>query len=208
MRLLGSRDSNDTETTNTKKLHILCPLAGDDPFVQYAWSQGHSVVAADLVPVALQAMRAQFTGSWVRHVDGTAVVWTHASGRATLYETDILLDVPAWHAHFDAVYDKDSFGALEKDMRNAYCERLAVYLKAGGIIYTEVKIKGEDHPRRHEGPPFSIDEAELMESFGSDFCHVASLGEVYPSPMPNMFQTGHVLRRKTADKNAATGPKL
>jgi hypothetical protein len=108
----------------------------------------------------------------------TVVVWTHASGRATLYETDILQDVPAWHAHFDAVYDKDSFGALEKDMRNAYCERLAVYLKEGGIIYTEVKIKSEDHPRRHEGPPFSIDEAELMESFGSDFCHVASLGEV------------------------------
>ena len=31
--------------SNSESLKILCPLAGDDPFVQLAWSAGHDVTA-------------------------------------------------------------------------------------------------------------------------------------------------------------------
>src|SRR5210317_1411102 len=42
---------NATATTGSSDktpLRILCPLAGDDPFVHYAWSQGHDVTAIDI----------------------------------------------------------------------------------------------------------------------------------------------------------------
>merc|ERR1719498_1630675 len=36
---------NDAVSSSDKPLRILCPLAGDDPFVHHAWSQGHDVTA-------------------------------------------------------------------------------------------------------------------------------------------------------------------
>ena len=95
---------------------------------------------------------------------------------------------------FDAVYDKDSFGALTLDLRSKYCERLSDYIKDNGIVYTEVKnkVSGKD-----QGPPFHVEKQDLMEesNFGRCFEHLVSLGEVYPLNMPTATQTGHVLRR-------------
>merc|ERR1719276_425278 len=95
---------------------------------------------------------------------------------------------------FDAVYDKDSFGALTLDMRSPFCDRLSEFTKDGGTIYIEVKNKESG---RQFGPPFHVEKHHLMEPavFGTKFEHVSSLGEVYPLSGPTMKQTGHVLRR-------------
>ena len=103
---------------------------------------------------------------------------------------------PELNAQFDAVYDKDSFGALSLDLRNPYCDALAQYCKPDAIVYTEVKNKANG--RESGGPPFHVEKEDLMEStsFGTNFEHVAALGEVYPLDMPGATQTGHILRRK------------
>ncbi|KAL3929420.1 MAG: hypothetical protein SGBAC_012217, partial [Bacillariaceae sp.] len=106
------------DNTTTTPLKILCPLAGDDPFVFHAWSEGHDVTAIDLVPEALATMREQFPDSWSsapKEDDG--LVWNHESGRVTLYEGDMLKKRSELVNTFDAIYDKDSFGALTKDLR-------------------------------------------------------------------------------------------
>lgn len=175
-------------------LNIFCPLVGDDMFVHHAWSQGHSVTAADLVPAALQAMRDQFQGQgeWNSEEFSDKKVWTHDSGRIVLYETDILVKRPELEAKFDAIYDKDSFGALNLEMRKPFCDRMSTYLKDGGVVYTEVKFS----PGKVGGPPFSVTKDDLIESFGSKtFEYVASLGKVYDLSFPGMTQTGHILRR-------------
>jgi len=176
-------------------LNILCPLAGDDQFVQYAWSQGHNVTAIDLVPAAVQEMRKQFSeDGWSKEEqENGMVVWKHESGTATLYEGNVMTALPELVQKFDAVYDKDSFGALDLNMRTDFCNRIASYVKpVTGIIYTEVKYK----PGRTQGPPFHVEKEDLMlpGNFGTMFEHVASLGEVYKLSMP-MQQTGHILRR-------------
>eukprot|EP00978_Attheya_sp_CCMP212_P026479 scaffold87167_cov56-Attheya_sp.AAC.8 len=179
---------------------ILCPLAGDDPFVHFAWKAGHHVTAIDLVPKALAAMRAQFgsSGSWTQ-TEGPddMVVWSHDSGRATQYQGNAFTVIPELKGTFDAVYDKDSFGALQKSMRGDFYERIADYTKDNAIIYIEVKLRAEDHPNRDAGPPFSVEKHDLMEpnSFGKNFEYVATLGEVYNLSIPKMKQTGHVLKR-------------
>ena len=99
---------------------------------------------------------------------------------------------------FHAVYDKDSFGALEKSMRPQFCQRIADYTKkGGGIVYVVVKKKADDHPQRYTGPPYSVSRDDLMEltNFGSAFDHVVSLGKVYDLSIPGMTQTGHILKR-------------
>lgn len=182
-----------------QKLSIFCPLAGDDPFVHYAWSRGHTVAAAELVPAALEQIRNQFQeGSWKKeHISQDTTAWKHDSGRAILYETDIVVKIPNLDSKFDAIYDKDSFGALEKSMRKPFCERMSEYLRPGGIVYTEVKFKDEDSTDRNNGPPFHVTKDVLMEenNFGKLFEYVAWLDKVYDIPMPGMKQTGHILRR-------------
>ena len=188
-----------TERLPSQTARILCPLAGDDPFVHHAWSSGHAVTTIDLVPAAVARMRDQFGTDWTREdrADGT-VVWVHGSGRATLYQGDMFNILPELRGSFDAVYDKDSFGALEKHMRANLCSVVADYTKSGAVVYIEVKEKADDHPQRDAGPPFSVRKEDLMEhsSFGEMFEYVAGLGEVYSVGMPKATQMGHVLKRK------------
>jgi hypothetical protein len=198
-----------TTADEMRPLSILCPLAGDDPFVAHAWKMGHSVTSIDIVPAAVGAMRQQFSAQdeghngddedWelVTQQNPPTKIWKHKSGRATLYEGDVLEGRPELENQFDAVYDKDSFGALDPGMRSAFCERVASYLKDDGILYTEVKFKSADNPARMVGPPFHLEKADLMEEayFGSSFDYVASLGEVYKVDMVGVQQHGHILKR-------------
>lgn len=199
-----------TTTQDIEPLHIFCPLAGDDPFVALAWKEGHSVTSIDMVPEAVALMRQQFSDmnedtknideDWemVSQVNPPTKIWKHKSGRATLYEGDVLEHRPELDNQFDAVYDKDSFGALDVDMRSAFCTRVSSYLKPDGILYTEVKFKLPDNPERAFGPPFHLEKEDLMQpsNFGSNFEYMASLGELYKiKNMPNIQQHGHILRR-------------
>jgi hypothetical protein len=186
-------------TSSDGPVCILCPLAGDDQFIHYAWSQGHDVTAIDLVPEALAAMRQQFGGDandWSSsgREDSGSICWKHKSGRATLYEGDMLTKRPELFNSFDAIYDKDSFGALTKDIRKIFCSRLSEYAKDRATLYIEVKYKAFG---RDAGPPFHVEKEDLMESsnFGSSFQHISTLGQVYPLGMQGISQTGHILRR-------------
>ena len=196
-------DDNDDDDDGRPPMRILCPLAGDDPFVHYAWSQGHDVTAIDIVPDALGVVRGMFgreddadDDDWSSSEGGNVgTVWKHKSGRATLVEGDILTKRPEMLRSFDAVYDKDSFGALALGDRPGFCARISEFIKDGGTLYVEVKCK--EQGRGSGGPPYHVEKEDLMEptNFGGCFEYVCSLGEVYSLNMRGMRQTGHVLRR-------------
>jgi hypothetical protein len=183
-----------------QEANVLCPLAGDDPFVHLLWKRGHAVTSIDLVPAAVAAMRSQFEGEWTKEQkdDGT-VIWKHDSGRATLYEGDALQFRPELQGKFDAVYDKDSFGALPKDLRKGFCSRIADYTKPNAIVYIEVKLKENHDAVKDMGPPFSLQQEDLMvtDAYGTHFDHVEALGEVYQVVnFGTLKQMGHFLKRK------------
>jgi hypothetical protein len=221
----GHANANANANIDPTILNILCPLAGDDPFVYYAWSQGHFVTTVDIVPEAVQAMRRQFAKSgriqgddegdadWTCEIlheqqsqndnktPPTTKIWNHVSGRATLYEGDMLQPARSeLVGRFSAIYDKDSFGALDTAMRAIYCQRLVDYAQDFAPAYVEVKWKQAVAERQaaNTGPPFHVDRNDLMEptSFGNFFEHVASLGQVADlAHLSGMSQTAHLLRR-------------
>ena len=221
--LKGGEFSGDSNNINdTKTISVLCPLAGDDPFVHLLYQKGYSVTAIDLVAGAIEEMKEQFGGdesSWTKEEeqssgderigDGMAdIVWKHNSGRATLIVGDALKKRPNLNNSFDAVYDKDSFGALSVQMRKPFCERILEYTKDNGILYLECKLR-----ERHDdlGPPFSLKRDDLMEddNYGGSnkFQYVEGLGRVYDLPNnmnATMQQTGHILRRRCRTSTAAT----
>jgi hypothetical protein len=215
-------EAKDEFSTTTSSLNILCPLAGNDLFVKYAWTQGHSVTAIDLLPQAVTSMRKHFSGDdddadWTRtdyavtttnseskelENGGMVCCWQHKSDRVTLYQGDITTSISDLNGTFDAIYDKDSFGAIPPSIRSAFCTRMSDYLKVGGILYSEVKFKSDDNPDRHTGPPYHLEKDDFMkdEHFGSTFDYVAELGEVYEFQWPGAKQTGHILKRTTSKK--------
>lgn len=186
---------------------VYCPLAGDDPFVHLLFTKGYSVTTIDLVPSAVECMKQHFTRKndnhhenlWTQEMDKDrqTVIWRHISGRATLMVGDALQKRPELMRSFDAVYDKDSFGALSVDLRESFCSRIAEYIKPGGVVYLECKLKDNHDQVKHQGPPFSLRQEELMEptTYGTHFQYLGGLGEVYPVEMSNVRQMGHIMKR-------------
>lgn len=204
---------DDKPKQQPRPLSILCPLAGDDLFVVNAWKHGHKVTAIDFVSEAIEAMKTTFGNDlheWKKRdnteldKNSNIVKWTSNDNKITLYQANMLQPIPdlliaddaaAQSNKFDVVYDKDSFGALEKNMRNEYCQRITDYTRPGSILYCEVKNR--ENEDKLMGPPFHITKQDLIEHF-SEFEHVAELGEIYPLPssMSGMKQMGHIMKRK------------
>lgn len=186
-----------------KNVSVLCPLAGDDPFVHLLYRKGHSVTAIDLVEEAIEANRQGFgedDSAWTKEESDGDIIWTHKSGRATLIVGDALKKRSNLNNSFDAVYDKDSFGALSKDLREPFCQRISDYTKDNAIVYLECKLKKGLVGVDNSGPPFSLRKDDLMEAtnYGGSFEYVDGLGPVYDLPgnmNAVMQQTGHIMRR-------------
>jgi len=204
---------DDTNDDAIKNVSVFCPLAGDDPFVHLLYRKGYSVTAIDLVPEAIEANKQGFgedESAWTKaESDDGDIVWTHKSGRATLIAGDALKERSNLNNSFDAVYDKDSFGALPIELRKLFCERVADFTKDKAIVYVECKYRAQGFLGNlmgglgacmNFGPPFFLEKDDLMEAtnYGdSKFEYVEGLGTVYELPSMNavMQQTGHVLRR-------------
>jgi len=187
-----------------KNISVLCPLSGDDPFVRLLFRNGYNVTAIDLVSDAIDALRKGFgddDSAWTREESEGDILWRHRSGRATLIVGDALKKRSNLLNSCDAVYDKDSFGALSKDLRKPFCDRIADYTKQDAIVYLECKLKKGMSGVDNSGPPFSLRKDDLMEANnygGSKFEYLEGLGPVYDLPgNMNVFmqQTGHILRR-------------
>ena len=72
---------------------------------------------------------------------GTGNPYFTTDTAATLRASEMNCEAIFKGTKVDGVYDKDSFGALDKSMRNPFCARMADYVKKGGIIYIETRIR-------------------------------------------------------------------
>lgn len=203
--VLNGRDIDTEDENSIKNISVFCPLAGDDPFVHLLYQKGYNITAIDLVAEAIESMKTQFgdESSWTKDDEsssGDEIVWKHNSGRVTLIVGDALKKRPNLNKSFDAVYDKDSFGALPKQMREPFCQRISEYTKGDAIVYLECKLKKGVVGADNSGPPYSLRREDLMEDdcYGSKFEYVEGLGSVYDLPgnmNAVMQQTGHIIRR-------------
>merc|ERR1712039_171492 len=136
-------------------LSIMVPLAGDTPFVAYAWEQGHDVTAIEYVPEAAAKLRDSFPVGTQWHAPrrvGGHEVWEVSSPgpKAYVYVGDVFEAQPTLFGTHDVVMDKDAFGAIQPCRREEYARVMASYLRATGLVYLEAKDKPVD--QRHKGP--------------------------------------------------------
>lgn len=137
---------------------VLVPLAGKTLDMAWLAAQGHRVLAVELSPLAVE----QF---FVEHalqptVEDSAYGRHYRAGNIEMICGDAFALDRAILADCTAVYDRAAMIALPPELRQRYADTVYAHLPTGcrGLLITL------EYPQREkEGPPFSVEDAELRQ---------------------------------------------
>lgn len=149
---------------------VLVPLCGKAEDLAYLAATGHEVVGVELVEDAVKAFFAEHAlDAEVSRVDGFV---RYAAPSITIYVGDIFATNRALLGPLDAIWDRAALIALPDDRRRRYVDHLCTLVPKGGrvlLVTLEYPLGSAD------GPPFSVEEAEVRALF--DHCEIELLGE-------------------------------
>ena len=139
---------------------VFVPLAGKSLDMHWLAAQGHRVLGAELSPLAVQAFFAEAGLEPVVANDADGV--HHRAGPVDLVQGDVFALSAATLATMAAVYDRAAIIALPPALRRRYVAEVYARLPQGcrGLLITL------EYPQAQmDGPPFSVDEAEVRGLF-------------------------------------------
>jgi thiopurine S-methyltransferase len=128
---------------------VFVPLAGKSLDMIWLADRGHRVVGIELAQAAVDAFRNEHPGR--TDVD--------------LRCGDLFDLTPASLGPIDAVFDRAALVALPPAMRGRYARQLAALSPPGTRT---LLVTFEYDPSRMNGPPHSVDEAEVRALYGDD----------------------------------------
>jgi len=138
----------------------LVPLCGKSADLAWLVARGHHVVGVDISEVAASAFASE---------QGIAMTVTteppfrvFRGERIAYYVGDFFNIKPDRIGRFDLIYDRAALIALPRDKRSEYAQHLKSLLTAGGHM---LLIALEYDPKKMEGPPFAVTEAEVRSLF-------------------------------------------
>lgn len=182
---------------------IYVPLAGKTVDLRWLAERGHTVVASELSPLAIDAFFAEQgltatttpsdRGAHRVHRASVPAVRGDVVGEVVIFEGDAFdlrpedLQSAIGRRDVDAVWDRAALIALHPDQRRGYQEALWRLLPVGAPIlqvtfgYDQTKL---------DGPPWSVDADCLAGVYGdvADITHLASVAE----PVGPAFQAAGV----------------
>jgi len=139
---------------------VLVPLCGKSLDMIWLAEQGHRVLGVELSPLAVEQF---FDESRLRpKVRESPMGRRHIAGNIEILCGDIFGLDAATLATCDGVYDRAALIALPRDMRPGYVQHVYAQLPARyrGLLITL------DYPQElMDGPPFSVDDAEVQALF-------------------------------------------
>lgn len=139
---------------------VLVPLAGKSLDIAWLAEQGHSVLAAELSPLAVEQF---FDEHGLRPQRNPAEhgVWYQA-GRIQFYCGDIFTLPVDRLQQCTACYDRAALIALTPELRQRYVQAIYGALPPG----CQTLLLSLDYPQdQMAGPPFSVPEAEIRALF-------------------------------------------
>jgi len=139
---------------------ILVPLCGKTEDLAFLASRGHEVVGIELVETAVREFFTEHgITPEVTHQDGFAV---YSAGSITVLAGDFFTTTPALVGDVDGIYDRAALIALPGELRARYVQHLRAIAPAA----TRMLLVTVDYPQElMEGPPFSVDEAEVRARY-------------------------------------------
>ncbi len=143
---------------------VFVPLCGKSRDFTWLRAQGHPVIGVELSEIAVRAFFAE--NGLMPDVSALGPLERHAAEGVTLLCGDFFDVKPNHLAGVAAVYDRAALIALPPDMRERYVERIIELIPHGAPILL-VTLSYPDGEM--EGPPFSVNEAEVRRLYGERF---------------------------------------
>lgn len=152
-----------------KNNQVFVPFCGKTKDLLWLREQGHKIIAVELSPIAVEAFfvenqlpfnKTQVDEFELFETDGIQIY----CGDFFKLSAELLKGV-------HAVYDRASLVALPDDMRLQYTKKMQ------NLLPTHTKILLVSffyHQHEMDGPPFSIDQQEVIKSFGG-WCNIIQL---------------------------------
>lgn len=143
---------------------VLVPLCGKTLDMPWLASQGLKVLGVELSPLAIDQFFAEH--GLAPEVHDTPQGRRYTAGTIEILNADVLDLDAATLAGCAAIYDRAAIIALPAELRRRYAARVYRRLPAGcrGLMITL------DYPQAEmDGPPFSVDDAEVHTLLGDAF---------------------------------------
>ncbi|MGH8273481.1 MAG: thiopurine S-methyltransferase [Gammaproteobacteria bacterium] len=143
---------------------VLVPLCGKSLDMLWLAAQGLRVLGVELSPLAIEQFFAE--NDLVSQKRETADGVHHTAGNIEIIQGDLFKTDAATLSECRAVYDRAALIALPAPDRRHYAEKIYARLPAGcrGLMITFEYPQAEMN-----GPPFSVDEAEIHRLFDPDW---------------------------------------
>jgi len=171
------------------RARVYVPLCGKSVDLVWLFEHGHDVVGSEFVPEAVAAFFAEQTEAL--EAKPTSVVF----GDVVLHEVPGLrivqgdafaVDTAILGGSVDAVWDRAALVAIDPDRRADYVTALKRVLTRDGVI---VLVTFSYDQAKMDGPPWSIDRAEVERLFGADFTIEAGVRRA-EAPGPRFVAAG------------------
>lgn len=143
---------------------VLVPLCGKTLDMLWLAQRGHDVVGVELVEEAVEEFFSDNKLSYSVSDMAGMRCYRAEQQAISIFAGDFLAFADAWDgAAFDSLFDRGALVALPPEIRPAYivaCKKLLV-AQPGGLL-----ISFEYDQLQMQGPPFSVDAAELAHYWG------------------------------------------
>lgn len=141
---------------------VLVPLCGKAEDLAFLAAHDHEVIGIELVEDAVRAFFTEHGATPTTSRRGPLMIYT--AGAITILAGDLFNVTEADVGAIDAVYDRAALIALPPEMRRRYVDHLMMLVPAR----TQSLLVTLEYPQdQHQGPPFSVPEAEVRTLFTS-----------------------------------------
>lgn len=150
---------------------VFVPLCGKTKDMYWLEAQGHEVVGAELSELACQSFFEEAKRPFTKEARGKLTGFR--SGKTTLWCGDYFELTPEHLAGTNLFYDRAALIALPEPVRQRYVKHLVNLFPRGKSLDGLLIIVNYPNDTI-QGPPFSIEESEIHQLYGSRF-HVEKL---------------------------------
>ncbi|XP_064606936.1 probable thiopurine S-methyltransferase [Liolophura sinensis] len=159
-----------------EKIKILVPLCGKSLDIKWLYDQGHTIVGIECSEMAVKAFfqeqRLEYQAEGLSK--GRGKLYQNSDGKIKLYQMDLFEFTKEDEGLFDAIWDKNSFIAVNKVDRKKYCETILSLMSKDSSYLLDVF---NYDPDQFTGPPHNVSRQDVDNVFGAA-CSVTEMESV------------------------------
>lgn len=171
----------------SQSARVFLPLCGKALDIAWLLAQGYRVVGVELSELAIKDL---FSGlNLVPTITHNGEISHYSGANIDILVGDIFKVTQSMLGEVQAVYDRAALVALPDEMRLVYC----THLMALSNLAPQLLVCVDYDQATHQGPPFSVNAAEVMRHYQASYQLTLLASECVPNGLKGQYPaTEHV----------------